>query len=52
MTAPGNRPILLALAVEGIVPVLGGCAGAIAAGPEGGVVGVAAGGSASRGERF
>ena len=34
-----RRGILLALATEGIVPVMAGCAGALAGGPEGGVVG-------------
>jgi serine/threonine protein kinase len=33
----------LYVAAEGIVPVLGGCAGALVGGPEGGVVGVAVG---------
>jgi serine/threonine protein kinase len=35
--------MLLELAAEGIVPILGGCAGALMRGPEGGVVGVAVG---------
>ena len=34
-----RRGKLLALAVEGVVPVMAGCAGALAGGPEGGVVG-------------
>jgi hypothetical protein len=34
-----KRGILLELAAEGIVPVLGGCAGVLVAGPEGGVAG-------------
>jgi serine/threonine protein kinase len=38
-----QQPVLLELAVEGVVPVLAGCAGALAGGPEGGLVGVAAG---------
>ena len=32
-----KRPVLLRLAAEGVVPVLGGCAGALAGGPEGGL---------------
>jgi serine/threonine protein kinase len=40
---PKKRNVLLYLAAEGVVPVLGGCAGALAAGPEGGVAGVAVG---------
>jgi serine/threonine protein kinase len=35
--------VLLELAAEGIVPILGGCAGAYAMGPEGGVIGAAVG---------
>src|SRR5262249_30252994 len=38
-----KRGVLLGLAAEGVVPVLGGCAGALAGGPEGGLVGVAVG---------
>src|SRR5262245_8344169 len=38
-----KRAVLLELAAEGIVPVVGGCAGALVGGVEGGVVGVAAG---------
>ncbi len=38
-----RRGVLLALAVEGVIPVLGGCAGALAGGPEGGLAGVAVG---------
>src|SRR5262245_34442959 len=38
-----GRSPLLNLAAEGVIPVLGGCAGALAAGPEGGMVGVAVG---------
>src|SRR5438067_13419011 len=34
-----KRGVLLQLAAEGIVPVLGGCAGALVAGPEGGMAG-------------
>ena len=34
-----RRGKLLALAVEGVVPVMAGCAGALAGGPDGGVVG-------------
>jgi serine/threonine protein kinase len=40
---PKKRNVLLYLAAEGVVPVLGGCAGAVAAGPAGGVAGVAVG---------
>jgi serine/threonine protein kinase len=43
VTSPRRRGTLLELAAEGIVPILGGCAGALAIGPEGGVVGVAVG---------
>ena len=38
-----RRGVLLGLAVEGVLPVLGGCAGAMAGGPEGGIAGVAVG---------
>ena len=38
-----KRNILLYLAAEGVVPVLGGCAGALAGGPTGGLAGVAVG---------
>jgi serine/threonine protein kinase len=41
--APVNQPILLYLAAEGVVPVLAGCAGVAAAGPAGGMAGVAVG---------
>jgi serine/threonine protein kinase len=37
-----SRPWLLEMAVEAVLPVLGGCAGALAGGAEGGLVGVAA----------
>jgi serine/threonine protein kinase len=40
---PKPRRGLLALAAEGVVPVLGGCAGALAGGPEAGVLGGMAG---------
>src|SRR5262245_19287640 len=43
MSEKPKRGVLLGLAVEGMVPVLGGCAGVIAAGPEGGLVGAALG---------
>src|SRR4029078_1818524 len=47
MSDQPKRGVLLALAAEGMVPVLGGCAGALAGGPEagggGGLVGVAVG---------
>src|SRR5262245_66171188 len=36
-----GRGVLMGLAVEGVIPVLGGCAGALAAGPGGGLLGVA-----------
>ncbi len=42
-TANQPRGILLNLAAEGIIPVLGGCAGALVGGPEGGMAGVAVG---------
>jgi hypothetical protein len=38
-----KRNILLYLAAEGVIPVLGGCAGAVAGGPMAGVAGVAVG---------
>ena len=41
--AVAQRGILLNLAAGGVVPVVGGCAGALAGGPEGGLVGIAAG---------
>jgi serine/threonine protein kinase len=41
--SPVRRGVLLGLAVEGVLPVLGGCAGALAGGPEGGLAGVAVG---------
>src|ERR687884_598078 len=40
---PKRRGLLLALAAEGVVPVVGGCAGALAGGPEAGLAGVAVG---------
>jgi hypothetical protein len=40
---PARRGILLDLAAEGLVPVLGGCAGVLAGGAEGGLAGVAVG---------
>ncbi|MGL4551187.1 MAG: protein kinase, partial [Gemmataceae bacterium] len=43
MSEKPKRGVLLGLAVEGMVPVLGGCAGAIAGGPECGLIGVAVG---------
>src|SRR5687767_8955224 len=44
MPTPENRRgVLMSLAAEGLVPVLGGCAGVLAGGPEGGLVGVAVG---------
>jgi serine/threonine protein kinase len=44
MPAPDPpRGILLDLAAQGLIPVLGGCAGALAGGPEGGIAGVAVG---------
>src|SRR5215510_8131468 len=41
MNEPQAKPrgILLQLAAEGVVPVLGGCAGVLVAGPEGGMAG-------------
>jgi serine/threonine protein kinase len=44
-----KRPVLLRLAAEGVVPVLGGCAGALAGGPEGGLAGVALGQAVEKG---
>src|SRR5262249_29709820 len=38
-----RRGILLQLAAEGLVPVLGGCAGMLAGSPEAGLAGVAVG---------
>jgi tRNA A-37 threonylcarbamoyl transferase component Bud32 len=43
MAAGERRGVLLGLAVDGVIPVLGGCAGALAGGPTGGMVGVAVG---------
>jgi serine/threonine protein kinase len=47
MAEQPRRGVLLALAAEGVIPVVGGCAGALAGGPEaglaGGVIGVAMG---------
>jgi serine/threonine protein kinase len=40
---PPKRGLLLDLAAQGVVPVMGGCAGALLAGPEGGLAGIAAG---------
>jgi serine/threonine protein kinase len=42
-TEPKKRNVLMYLAAEGVVPVLGGCAGALIAGPGGGVVGLVVG---------
>src|SRR5262245_38572062 len=38
-----RRGVLMQLAAEGIIPVLGGCCGALAGGPEGGIAGIAVG---------
>jgi serine/threonine protein kinase len=46
--AEKKRNILLELAVEGVIPVLGGCAGALAGGPVAGVAGVAVGHAVER----
>ena len=44
MPEPKNRrPVLLYLAAEGVIPVIGGCAGALVGGPVGGIAGVAVG---------
>jgi serine/threonine protein kinase len=43
MATPVARGVLLELAAEGLVPVLGGCAGILAGGPEAGLAGVAVG---------
>ena len=42
-TEPKKRNVLMYLAAEGVVPVLGGCAGALIAGPQGGLVGLVVG---------
>ena len=42
MPAEAKRRSLLELAAEGMVPVLGGCAGYLAGGAQGGMIGVAA----------
>src|SRR5262245_24040907 len=42
-TEPKKRNVLMYLAAEGVVPVLGGCAGALIAGPQGGIVGLVVG---------
>src|SRR3954465_6906416 len=39
-TDPKRPNLLLRLAAEGVVPVLGGCAGALTAGPVGGLAGI------------
>ncbi len=49
---PRARSPLLELAVEGVLPVLGGCAGALAGGPEGGLLGVVAGQAAEKAINF
>src|SRR5262245_56975111 len=36
-----SRGVLMDLAVEAVIPIVGGCAGALVAGAEGGLVGVA-----------
>ncbi len=46
------RPRLLQLAIEAVLPVIGGCAGALAGGAEGGLVGVAAGQVIEKGINF
>src|SRR5262245_6273672 len=44
MDAPRERRgILLDLAAQGVIPVIGGCAGAMVGGPGGGLAGVAVG---------
>lgn len=43
-----KRPVLLVLAAEGVLPVLAGCAGVAAAGPVGGMAGVAVGHAVER----
>ncbi|MDB5313196.1 MAG: Serine/threonine protein kinase [Gemmataceae bacterium] len=44
MPEPEKRPnVLFYLAAEGVIPVLGGCAGALAGGPSAGIAGVAVG---------
>jgi serine/threonine protein kinase len=43
VTVAARRGVLMNLAVEGILPVIGGCAGALVAGPEAGFAGAAAG---------
>jgi serine/threonine protein kinase len=49
---PRARSPLLDLAVEGVIPVLGGCAGALAGGVQGGFVGVVAGQAAEKAINF
>jgi serine/threonine protein kinase len=46
------RSPLLQLAVDAVIPVLGGCAGALGGGPEGGVVGVVVGQVAEKAINF
>jgi serine/threonine protein kinase len=43
LPAVERRGVLVNLAAEGVIPVLGGCAGALVGGPEGGIAGVAVG---------
>jgi serine/threonine protein kinase len=47
-----RQSLLLNLAVEGVLPVLGGCAGTLAGGPEGGLVGIAVGQVVEKGINF
>jgi serine/threonine protein kinase len=49
---PRPRCALLQLAVEAVLPVVGGCAGALAGGPEGGLAGVVIGQAAEKGINF
>ncbi|MFO0797508.1 MAG: serine/threonine-protein kinase [Gemmataceae bacterium] len=49
MSEPDRKPpVLLVLAAEGVLPVLAGCAGVAAAGPVGGMAGVAVGHAVER----
>jgi serine/threonine protein kinase len=49
---PRARSVLLQLAVEAVLPVVGGCAGVLAGGAEGGLAGVVVGQAAEKGINF
>ena len=49
---PRAHPWLLQLAVEGVIPVIGGCAGVLAGGAAGGMIGIVAGQMAEKAINF